>query len=135
MNKTLQNTYSKIQLYIYGDQSSDILRVSEFVISKSKIKEPFSVDSASKTKELNGIGIYRIAEILREICLEPAGPNSMERFTNIDASNGHCENGLWALNPPSYYGYLTYQSNQHAITAYWIAIATLMITLLGMAVS
>jgi len=92
----------------------DVLRVTEFVMSKSERKEEFSVSEAAETKELNGIHVRRIAEILNEICLEPAGPNSKQRLTTVNSSYSHSEQGSWTLSSTAYFGYLTYQSNLHA---------------------
>ena len=63
---------------IVDKSKPDVLRVIEYVLEKGKRKEQFSVCEAAKTSELNGIDEYRIGEILRDICLQPNGPNSME---------------------------------------------------------
>ncbi|CAK2501707.1 HTH HARE-type domain-containing protein [Vibrio crassostreae] len=117
----------------------DVLRVVEFVINNAKKGEHFSVAEASQSKELNGISIYRIAEILRSTCLEPQGPSSLERLTTINTSTyQHAEQGRWSLNAPAYFGYLTYQSNlkaeqanKHAKNAFWVAIATMVISIIA----
>jgi len=114
----------------------DVLRVIEFVLEKAKKKEEFSVSEASKTDELNGIGDYRIAAILRQICLEPNGPGSLKELTTIDSSNSHSYQGNWTLSPDAFFGYLSYQSNLHAEkanknarNATWVALVTLIVTL------
>ncbi|WP_110165305.1 hypothetical protein [Vibrio mediterranei] len=118
----------------------DVLRVVEFVINNSSKGEEFSVVEASQSKELNGISMYRIAEILRLTCLEPQGRSSLERLTTIDTlTNQHAEQGRWSLNASAYFGYLTYQSNlkaeqanKHARNAFWVAIATMAISIIAM---
>lgn len=113
----------------------DVLRVTEFVLEKAKKREEFSVSEAAKTDELNGIGNYRIAEILSQICLEPNGPGSLKELTTIDTSNSHSYQGNWTLSAEAYFGYLSYQSNLHsekanknARWAIWIAVVTLLVT-------
>ncbi|NOI79258.1 hypothetical protein F0237_01200 [Vibrio tubiashii] len=114
----------------------DVLRVTEFVLEKAKIREEFSVSEAAKTDELNGINVYRIAEILSQICLEPNGPNSMRELTTVDSTYSHSNPGNWTLSPEAYFGYLSYQSNLHAEkanknarNATWVALVTLIVTL------
>lgn len=114
----------------------DVLRVTEFVLAKSKNREEFSVSDAAKTDELNGINKYRIAEILSQICLEPNGPGSLKELTTIDTSNSHSNQGSWTLSPEAYFGYLSFQSNLHAEkanknarNATWVAVVTLFLTL------
>lgn len=85
----------------------DILRVTEFVLAKAKERESFRVVEASRSKELNGISMHRIAEILRSICLAPQGQNSLERLTTITQCNQHAEQGNWSLNAEAYFGYLS----------------------------
>lgn len=116
----------------------DVLRVVEFVINNSSKGEEFSVVEASQSKELNGISMYRIAEILRSTCLEPQGLSSLERLTTIDTlTNQHAEQGRWSLNASAYFGYLTYQSNLkaeqaniHARRAFWVAIASIVVSII-----
>jgi hypothetical protein len=115
----------------------DVLRVVEYIQFKSAKNEAFSVSDASKSAELNGIGDYRIAEIMRSICLEPNGPNTLEKYTSVNGDFTHSNQGKWALNPEAYFGYLGYQSNKYTEKAlklttksFWVAIATLIITVI-----
>jgi hypothetical protein len=114
----------------------DVLRVTAFVLRNSGTEGAFSVCGAAKTDELNGISHYRIAEILKEICLQPNGPNSMDSLTTVDDSNSHNNPGNWTLNSQAYFSYLSYLSilqsektNKIAKYSMWIAIAAIVITL------
>lgn len=118
----------------------DVLRVTEFVFHKSETKEKFSVCEAAKTQELNGIGDYRIAEIIKEICFQPNGPESMESLTTIDNSYSHNNSGNWQLNSETYFNYLSYismqnseKSNKLATYSIWIASAALVGNILALA--
>jgi len=117
----------------------DVLRVTAFVLRKSETKEKFSVCEAAKTQELNGIGDYRIAEIIKEICLQPNGPDSMERLTTIDNSYLHNNPGNWQLNAETYFNYLSYisaqnseKSNKLATYSIWIASVALLGNILAL---
>lgn len=92
----------------------DVLRVTAFVLKKGQASESFSICEAAKAQELNSISDYRIAEILREICLQPNGPDSMERLTTIDNNYSHNDAGKWQLNAETYFNYLTYSSTQNS---------------------
>lgn len=112
----------------------DVLRLVQFVLKKAEKRESFSVTEASRNSELNGIGDYRIAEILREVCLEPNGPDSKFKLTD-PTGNSWSQQGRWSLKPEAYFGYLSYLSNisaehanKNAKVAIWIAIATLVVT-------
>jgi hypothetical protein len=113
----------------------DVLRVVEFIQSKSAENETFSINEASKSTELNGIAVHRIAEIMRSICLEPNGPDTLEKYTTVNGDYPHSNPGRWELKPDAYFGYLGYQSNQHAEKAlilskraFGVAIATLVLS-------
>lgn len=113
----------------------DVLRVTAFVLRKSETKEKFSVCEAAKTQELNGVSDYRIAEIIKEICLQPNGPDSMESLTTIDNNNP----GNWQLNAETYFNYLSYisaqnseKSNKLATYSIWIASAALLGNILAL---
>lgn len=115
----------------------DVLRVTEFILEKNKSGESFSVCEATKTLELIGISEYRIAEIMRDICLEPNGPDSTEIHTNIDGTNTHNLPAKWQLNATTYFGYLSYlsvkeseKSNRLAVNTFRIAIATIIVSIL-----
>ena len=88
----------------------DVLRVTAYVLRRSKVKENFSVYEAARTKDLNGIGDHRIAEILREICLQPNGADSMLGHTSVDGNYSHNNPGTWTLNSQTYFSYLSYVS-------------------------
>jgi hypothetical protein len=114
----------------------DVLRVTRYIIEQSSKKETFSVNSAARSSELNGIGEYRIAEILRSICLEPNGPKSLHQYTTISTNNENSLEGRWELTPEAYFGYLSYQgmmqaeaANRFAGKALLIATASLIVTL------
>ncbi|MEO3679047.1 hypothetical protein ABGI61_08425 [Rheinheimera sp. FR7-31] len=112
----------------------DVLKLVQFVLKKSEKRESFSVTEAARENELNGINEYRIAEILREVCLEPNGPDSKFKLTD-PTGNSWSTQGRWSLKPEAYFGYLSYLSNvnaehanKNAKTAIWLAIATLIVT-------
>lgn len=117
----------------------DVLRVTAFVLRKSENKESFSVCEAANTPELNGIGDYRIAELIKEICLQPNGPDSMENLTTIDNSYLQNNPGNWQLNAETYFNYLSYisaqnseKSNKLATYSIWIASAALLGNILAL---
>jgi hypothetical protein len=117
----------------------DVLRVTAFVLRKSETKEKFSVCEAANTQELNGISDYRIAEIIKEICLQPNGPNSMGDLTTIDNSYLHNNPGNWQLNAETYFNYLSYisaqnseKSNKLATYSIWIASTALVGNILAL---
>ena len=117
----------------------DVLRVTAFVLRKSEAKEKFSICEAAKTQELNGVSDYRIAEIIKEICLQPNGPNSMESLTTIDNNYLHNNPGNWQLNAETYFNYLSYisaqnseKSNKLAMYSIWIASAALLGNILAL---
>lgn len=112
----------------------DVLKLVQFVLKKSEKRESFSVIEAARENALNGINDYRIAEILREVCLEPNGPDSKFKLTD-PTGNSWSTQGCWSLKPEAYFGYLSYLSNvnaehanKNAETAIWLAIVTLIVT-------
>ena len=118
----------------------DVLRVTAFVLRKSEAKEKFSICEAAKTQELNGVSDYRIAEIIKEICLQPNGLDSMEGLTTIDNNYLHNNPGNWQLNAETYFNYLSYisaqnseKSNKLAIYSIWIASTALVGNILALA--
>lgn len=107
----------------------DVLRVTEYILAKSAAKETFSVQSASSSEELNGIGRHQISRIMRDICLDPEDEGSLGRFTTVDDSNMDNNFCRWQLNANTYFSYLSYQSikqsekaNQIATKAFYVAI-------------
>jgi hypothetical protein len=107
----------------------DVLRVTEYLLSKLEVKETFSVQSASSSEELNGIGRHQISRIMREICLDPEDEGSLDRFTSVDNSNIDNTFCRWQLNANTYFSYLSYLSieqsekaNKIAIKAFYVAI-------------
>lgn len=115
----------------------DVLRVTEFVLDKGKQKAHFSVLEAAQSTELNGINDFRIAEILRDICLQPNGPDSIEQLTLISNDYSHNQSGNWQLNATAYFGYLSYlsvkeaeMSNKIAVKALGVAIAAIIISII-----
>lgn len=122
---------------IVDKSKPDVLRVTEYVLEKGKRKEQFSVCEAAKTSELNGIDEYRIAEILRDICLQPNGPNSMDNLTHISNEYLHNQSGNWQLTATTYFSYLAYLSvkeaelaNRIAVKALGVAIAAIIISII-----
>lgn len=119
--------------------NTDVLRVTEYVLNRSTSRDTFSVSEAARAQELNGINEYRIAEILREICLQPNGPNSIEQLTTVDGNYSHSNSGKWELNSQAYFSYLSYlslkrsdeslviskESQNTAIISKWVAITAL----------
>ena len=93
-----------------GSINQDVLKVVQYILQMSEQKEPFSVCSSAKSDELNGLDEYRIAEIMKQICLEPNGPDSLEQHTKIDGSYSHNLYANWQLNPETYFNYLSYLS-------------------------
>ncbi|ABZ76311.1 conserved hypothetical protein [Shewanella halifaxensis HAW-EB4] len=145
----LVNKEVKVKVPDIKRTAPDVLRVTAFVLEKSEANEPFSVAEAAKTVQLNGINDYRIAEVLRAICLEPNGPNSLISLTTVDNQKSHANPGYWQLNPQTYYSYLSYisllrseeaielaklslkaaeKSNQNAKISIWIAIVSIILT-------
>jgi hypothetical protein len=113
----------------------DVLRVTVYVLNQRKTGEYFSVSSASSSEELNGINEYRIAEILRDICLQPDGPNSIEQLTTIDQHNTHSVPGNWELNTQTYYSYLSYLSVKSSEKSNRLALTSIKIAIVAMAIS
>lgn len=119
----------------------DVLKVTEFILEKGKLRERFSVCEAAKTQELNGIDEYRIAEIMREICLQPNGPDSIDELTHISNDYLHNNPGNWQLNASTYFGYLSHLSvnesqkaNKTATLALWIAAISALLTFMSIIV-
>ena len=120
----------------------DVLRVTEFILEKGKSRERFSVCEAAKTQELNGIDEYRIAEIMREVCLQPNGPDSIDELTRISNDYSHNNPGNWQLNASTYFGYLSYisvkeseKSNKIAVQTLRVAIAAIFISIITAAIA
>jgi hypothetical protein len=86
------------------------LRVTEYILEQNKLDEPFSVQSAANSKELNGIGRHNIAEIMRIICLEPNGKGSLITCTTVDNQNLDNQFFKWQLNTNTYFSYLSHLS-------------------------
>lgn len=105
----------------------DVLRVVEYILKQNKKDLPFSVQSADK-EDLNGIGRHRIAQIMRDVCLEPEGDGSLVRYTTVDNTNMDNNFCRWQLNANAYFSYLSYlslkeseKSNSTATKALWFA--------------
>ncbi|MBO1256697.1 hypothetical protein J3L16_13475 [Alteromonas sp. 5E99-2] len=110
----------------------DVLKVTEFILDKNKSGDSFSICEAAKTPELNGISDYRIAEIMRDICLQPNGPDSIELHTKIDGTFTHNLPAKWQLNPDTYFSYLSYQSVKQSEKANYIALAALVVAIIAL---
>lgn len=120
----------------------DVLRVTEYVLEHTKIDKEFSVQSADKSKELNGIGRHRIAQIMRDICLDPNGKGSLITYTTVDHTNMDNNYARWQLKANAYFSYLSYQSvvqakesNKTAAKALWVAILAVTITVISIIIS
>ncbi|OIM97953.1 hypothetical protein BFR57_09510 [Idiomarina sp. MD25a] len=110
----------------------EVLRVVEYVLDKASKNEEFSVQTATKSKELNGLNRHKLARIMRDICLDPEDDGSLARYTTVD--NNHTDNISchWQLNANAYFSYLSYKSVQTAKRALWISSAALAFTIMGL---
>jgi hypothetical protein len=110
----------------------DVLRVVEYVLDKASKNEEFSVQSAAKSKELNGLNRHQLARIMRNICLDPEDDGSLARYTTVD--NNHTDNipCHWQLNANAYFSYLSYKSVQIAVRAFWVSSTALAATIIGL---
>jgi len=113
----------------------DVLRVTEYVLDKAKLNTDFSVQSAAKSNELNGIGRHRIAEIMRNICLDPNGEGSLITYTTVDDLNMDNNFSRWQLNANAYFSYLSYQSVEQAKESNKIALKTMRIAIAAIVIS
>jgi hypothetical protein len=114
----------------------DVLRVTEYILEQSKLGNEFSVQSADKSAELNGIGRHKIARIIRYICLDPNGEGSLITFTTVDNDNVDNTYCRWQLNATTYFSYLSYlsvkesqKSNKTATNALYVAIGSVVLAL------
>ncbi|MFK3978148.1 hypothetical protein [Shewanella vesiculosa] len=120
---------------ISNDSKPDVLRVTEYILQQNKLKQEFSVQSANTSEELNGIGRHRIAQIMRDICLDPEGEGSLVRYTtvdNTDMDNNFCR---WQLNAHTYFSYLSYLSVKESEKSNNIAIKTLRVAIAAICIS
>lgn len=113
----------------------DVLRVTEYVLDKARLNTDFSVQSAASSKELNGIGRHRIAEIMRDICLDPNGEGSLITYTTVDDLNMDNNFSRWQLNANAYFSYLSYQSVEQAKESNKIALKTMRIAIAAIVIS
>lgn len=113
----------------------DVLRVVEYVLDKASKDEEFSVQSAVKSKELNGLNRHQLARIMRNICLDPEDDGSLARYTTVDNSNIDEIPCRWQLNTNAYFSYLSYKSMQTATRALWVSSAALVTTFTGLVFS
>lgn len=113
----------------------DVLRVTEYVLDKAKLNTDFSVQSAANSDELNGIGRHRIAQIMRNICLDPNGEGSLITYTTVDDLNMDNNFSRWQLNANSYFSYLSYQSVEQAKESNKTAVNALRVAITAMVVS
>jgi len=113
----------------------DVLRVTEYIIEQNKLDNPFSVQSAASSNELNGIGRHNISEIMRVICLEPNGKGSLISCTTVDNQNLDNQFFKWQLNTNTYFSYLSYQSVEQAKVSNKIAIAAVLIAIVAIITS
>ena len=110
----------------------DVLRVTEYILEQNELEKPFSVQSAWQSKELNGIDRYRIARIMRDICLEPEDEGSLERYTTVDNTNMDNVFCRWQLNANAYFSYLSHLSVKQSEKANYIAIAALVVAIIAL---
>jgi len=115
----------------------DVLRVTEYILEQTTIDKTFSVQAADKSKELNGIGRHRIAQIMRDTCLDPNGEGSLITYTTVDNTNMDNNFCRWQLSANTYFSYLAYQSveqakqsNKITLRALWVAIAAMVISII-----
>ena len=122
----------------------DVLRVTEYILTMCSLDKEFSVQYAANSTQLNGIGRHRIAQIMRDICLEPNGKGSLELYTTVDNTNVDNTPGRWQLNANAYFSYLSYlslqesrkaselayKSNKIALKTLRVAIATIVASIL-----
>ncbi|WP_298445700.1 hypothetical protein [uncultured Ferrimonas sp.] len=113
----------------------DVIRVTEYIIDRAKTRDRFSINEAAKSEELSGLGEYRIAEVFREICLEPNGPNSLHALTLMDGTNSTSLQGIWQLKPEAYFGYQSHLAVIEAKRAVQIAIFTAAVAVVSIVVS
>ena len=110
----------------------DVIRVTQYVIVNAGNEQGFSVCSAAKSAELNGISDHRIAVIMRDICLEPNGKGSLEIYTTVDNTNIHNSFAKWQLNTQAYSSYL---AMVQAKRANHIATASMLLSALAIIVT
>jgi hypothetical protein len=113
----------------------DVLRVTEYILEQAKTDTTFSVQSADKSKELNGIGRHRIAQIMLDICLDPNGEGSLITYTTVDDTNMDNNFCRWQLNANAYFSYLSYQSVEQAKISNKTAVTTLRVAIAAMVIS
>lgn len=113
----------------------DVLRVVEYVLDKASKNEEFNVQSAAKSKELNGLNRHQLARIMRDICLDPEDDGSLVRYTMVDNNNVDNVFCHWQLNANAYFSYLSYKSVQTATRAFWVSSAALVATVTGLVFS
>lgn len=113
----------------------DVLRVVEFILAKAAQNEAFSVQSAAKSKELNGLNRYQLARIMRDICLDPEDDGSLARYTTVDNNNTDNISCHWQLNANAYFSYLSYKSVRTATIALWVSSAALAVAIAGLALN
>lgn len=112
----------------------DVLKVVNFILNKAENNEKFSVQSAADSKELNGLNRYQIARIMRDICLDPEDEGSLIRYTTVDNTNIDNIPCHWQLNADAYFSYLSHQSIQIAIKAFYVAIFAAATAIVGLAI-
>jgi hypothetical protein len=112
----------------------DVLRVTEYILVQNKIEKAFSVQSADR-EELNGIGRHRIAQIMRDICLDPDGEGSLERYTTVDNNNMDNNFCRWQLNTSAYFSYLSHLSVKQSERANYLAMAALVVAIIALFVA
>lgn len=105
-----------------SNKHPDVLKVVEFILDKAANNEKFSVKSAADSKQLNGLGRYQIARIMRDICLDPEDEGSLIRYTTVDNNNIDNNYCHWQLNAEAYFSYLSYKSIQVANRSMYVAI-------------
>lgn len=89
-----------------------VLRVTEYILEKAELKQAFGLHQAAN--DLNGLSNYQIAKIMKDICLDPQEPGSIERYTTIDKQNLSNDPQYWQLNANAYFSYLSYLAVKEA---------------------
>lgn len=117
-----------------------VLRGTEYILGKPEQNEPFSLYMAES--ELNGLTSHQIAKIMRDICLYPQTPGSIERYTTIVSQNLANDPQNWQLNANAFFSYLSYlaikeakKTNKLTANAFRVSVLVLIISLCSLFVA
>lgn len=110
-----------------------VLRVTEYILEKAEHNQPFGLYMAES--ELNDLTSYQIAKIMRDICLDPQEPGSIERYTTIDSQSLANEPQKWQLNANTYFSYLSYLAVKEAEKTNRLTVNALRVSILAVIIS